>query len=148
MKKHILHFMIPLTLFLFIAPGLIAQQQNEEEITLLARNINKALTEPGRPNYNYQDRKKQKKEIADYYRHHKALSADYEGYVIELTTSDLPLKRDYFLFEGMLTVLKLISPVGNPSFTLLKTSFCLKRLKQGWWNIRKGNANTASKEFF
>ena len=91
--------MIPLTLFLFIAPGLLAQQQNEEETTLLARNINKALTEPGRPNYNYQDRKKQKKEIADYYRHHKALSADYEGYVIELTTSDLPLKRDYFLFE-------------------------------------------------
>ena len=34
-----------------------------------------------------------------YYRHHKKLPAIYSGFGIQLTTSDLPLKRDYFLFK-------------------------------------------------
>ncbi len=43
--------------------------------------------------------------IPYYYRHHKKLSSFYSGYVIELTTSDLPLRRDYFLFEKFGNVL-------------------------------------------
>lgn len=35
----------------------------------------------------------------DFYRHHKRLPVTFEGYVIELTTSDFPLNRDYHLFE-------------------------------------------------
>lgn len=38
-------------------------------------------------------------EIAHYYRQHKKLPSFFTGYVIELTTSDLPLRRDYVLFE-------------------------------------------------
>ncbi|MFT5165802.1 MAG: hypothetical protein ACI8P3_001031 [Saprospiraceae bacterium] len=35
----------------------------------------------------------------DFYRHHKRLPVTFEGYAIELTTSDFPLSRDYHLFE-------------------------------------------------
>lgn len=38
-------------------------------------------------------------EIPYYYRQHKKLPTFYTGFVIELTTSDLPLRRDYSLFE-------------------------------------------------
>ncbi len=35
---------------------------------------------------------------ASYYRHHKQLAATFSGYVIELTTSERPLKRSHELF--------------------------------------------------
>lgn len=51
----------------------------------------------------YQSKTKQSQKsipkIKDTYRHHKALPATFEGTVIELTTSDFPLKRDYPLFK-------------------------------------------------
>ena len=34
-----------------------------------------------------------------FFRHHKKIPISYSGFAIELTTADLPLKRDYFLFE-------------------------------------------------
>lgn len=34
-----------------------------------------------------------------HYRHHKKLSATHSGIVLELVTSDLPLKRDFALFK-------------------------------------------------
>ena len=37
--------------------------------------------------------------IPDYYRHHKKLPVTFSGYAIELTTSALPLPRNYELFE-------------------------------------------------
>lgn len=37
--------------------------------------------------------------IPHYYRHHKKLPLTHTGVVIELTTSDLPLKRNYHLFK-------------------------------------------------
>ncbi len=40
-----------------------------------------------------------KKDIPYYYRYQKKLPSFYTGIVIELTTSDLPLRRDYFIFE-------------------------------------------------
>lgn len=47
------------------------------------------------------ERKKysKKSKPKDFYRHHKKLPATFEGEVIELTTSDFPLKRDYYLFD-------------------------------------------------
>lgn len=35
----------------------------------------------------------------NYYKHHKKLSVTHTGIVLELITSDLPLKRDYPLFK-------------------------------------------------
>lgn len=40
-----------------------------------------------------------KKIIPHYYRHHKKLPLTHTGVVIELTTSDLPLRRNYHLFK-------------------------------------------------
>ena len=110
--------MTPLVLFLLLTTGLSGQQTINDGFPMLAK-VHESPPETGRPNYNYQDRKKQKKEIADYYRHHKPLSADYEGFVIELTTSDLPLKRNYFLFEQF----------GNVFYEKLKKggyAYCIK----------------------
>ncbi len=38
------------------------------------------------------------KKTPKYYRHHKKLPLTYSGIVLELTTSELPLKRDHKLF--------------------------------------------------
>lgn len=35
----------------------------------------------------------------NYYRHHKKMSVTHSGIVLELITSDLPLKRDFSLFK-------------------------------------------------
>lgn len=43
--------------------------------------------------------KKRKNVKEDFFRHHKKLPKTFEGFVIELTTSDFPLNRDYHLFE-------------------------------------------------
>jgi len=53
--------------------------------------------------------KSELEDVAFYYRHHKRLPAVYNGFAIELTTSDLPLKRNYFLFNqfGNVSVEKL-----------------------------------------
>ena len=37
--------------------------------------------------------------IPHYYKHHKKLPLTHSGIVIELTTSDLPLKRNFYLFK-------------------------------------------------
>lgn len=96
MNVSLRQLLIPLTLFILTPFGLSAQQSKSEEPSILA--IADVKTPPiGRPKYPF--RKKQKEEIPDYYRHHKQLSASYEGYAIELTTSALPLKRNYFLFD-------------------------------------------------
>jgi hypothetical protein len=87
--------LIPLT-FLILTPfGLTAQQSATEEPILANATFEKPPA--SRPKYPF--RKKQKEEIPDYYRHHKSLTSNFEGYVIELITSDLPLKRNYFLFD-------------------------------------------------
>ena len=39
------------------------------------------------------------KKAAYYYRHHRPLPAKYSGYIIELTHSKLPLRRDHQLFK-------------------------------------------------
>jgi len=37
--------------------------------------------------------------IPEYYRHFRKLSETYKGFLIRLTVSDLPLRRDYHLFK-------------------------------------------------
>ncbi len=88
--------LIPLTLFILTPFGLFAQQSISDETPILA-NADFEKPPTSRPKYPY--RKQKKEVIPDYYRHHKKLSANYEGYAIELTISYLPLKRNYFLFD-------------------------------------------------
>jgi hypothetical protein len=87
---------ILLTLFFLIPFGLSAQESISDDTPLLA---NADIEQPPTSRPKYPFRKKQKEEIPDYYRHHKKLPSNYEGYAIELTTSALPLKRNYFLFD-------------------------------------------------
>ena len=87
---------IPLTLFILTPFGLSAQQSIADETPILATTDYKK-SPTSRPKYPF--RKTVKEEIPDYYRHHKKMYSNYEGYAIELTTSMLPLKRNYFLFD-------------------------------------------------
>ena len=88
--------LIPLTLFILSPLGLNAQQSIADESPILATTDYKK-SPTSRPKYPF--RKQVREEIPDYYRHHKKMSSQYEGFAIELTTSGLPLKRNYFLFE-------------------------------------------------
>jgi len=88
--------LIPLTLLIISPFGLSAQQSLTDEAPILATaDYKKSPT--SRPKYPF--RSQAKEEIPDYYRHHNKMSSNYEGYAIELTTSTLPLKRNYFLFD-------------------------------------------------
>lgn len=57
-------------------------------------------------------------EIAHYYRQHKKLPSFFSGYVIELTTSDLPLRRDYVLFERFGNVMVDQLPEGGFAYVI------------------------------
>lgn len=58
-------------------------------------------------------------EIPFYYRQHKKLPTFYTGYVIELTTSDLPLRRDYNLFEKFGSVFVTQMKEGGFSYMII-----------------------------
>jgi len=60
-------------------------------------------------------------EIPYYYRQHKKLPTFYSGYVIELTTSDLPLRRDYNLFEKFGNVF--VDQMKEGGFSYMITGF-------------------------
>ncbi len=62
-------------------------------VETLERDYNKPKEEPTRMTPTAVNSEK------DFYRHHKRLPKTFEGFVIELTTSDFPLNRDYHLFE-------------------------------------------------
>ncbi len=96
MNISLLQTLILLTLLITIPFGLSAQQSITDESPILA-NADIIKSTNSRPKYPF--REIHREEIPDYYRHHKKLSSNYEGYAIELTTSDLPLKRNYFLFN-------------------------------------------------
>lgn len=57
----------------------------------------------------------------DYYRHHQKLSGYFSGYAIELTTSDFPLERNYYLFERFGSVK--IDKIPQGGFSYLITGF-------------------------
>ncbi len=73
-----------------------SQAQTEEESILVTVETLKTDDEKSK-----EERKKNTAvhQIKDFYRHHKKLPKTFEGYAIELTTSDFPLARDYHLFE-------------------------------------------------
>jgi len=60
-------------------------------------------------------------EIPYYYRQHKKLATFFSGYVIELTTSDLPLRRDYPLFEKFGNVF--VCPLKDGGFSYVIKGF-------------------------
>ena len=96
MTRTLRQILIPLTLLITVSFSLSAQQSISDESPILA-NADLIKPNTSRPKYPFREVKRE--EIPDYYRHHKKLSSEYEGYAIELTTSDLPLKRNYFLFD-------------------------------------------------
>ena len=77
-------------LCLFVGVAATSAQQN----AFFIANANKNTEQPKRFQQNIY-------EISEtaYYRHHKKLSLTHSGIVLELIVSDLPLKRDYPLFQ-------------------------------------------------
>ena len=84
-------------LFFLSTCSLVAYTQNDEKSTLVTiQTLEKDY---------YKPKETTEKPAApvistkEFYRHHKKLPVTFDGYVIELTSSDFPLKRDYHLFE-------------------------------------------------
>ena len=116
MNVSLRQIVILLTCFILTPCGLSAQQSIADESPILANaDIKKSST--SRPKYPF--REKTREEIPDYYRHHKKLSSNYEGYAIELTTSNLPLKRNYFLFDQFGNVFYDKLEGGNYTYCIL-----------------------------
>ncbi len=89
---------IVMLLFCLLGMSLTLNGQTEDKpilvnVETLERDFNKPKEKPktAKPS--------SKKLSNDFFRHHKKLPKTYEGYAIELTTSDFPLSRDYHLFE-------------------------------------------------
>ncbi|MGB1216371.1 MAG: hypothetical protein ACPG5P_00760 [Saprospiraceae bacterium] len=68
-----------------------------------------------------------------YYRHHKKMTSFYTGYVIEITTADLPLRRDYFLFKRFGNV-KIDHLEKEGGFSYLITGFKDEKTSKGFLN--------------
>jgi len=87
---------------LLITFGGFAQVEETEEKSILVtvetleRDFNKQVKTEPKPKKKVNPKKSAK---SDFYRHHKKLPKTFEGFVIELTTSDFPLNRDYHLFD-------------------------------------------------
>lgn len=59
--------------------------------------------------------------IPSHFRHHRKLKPYFSGYAIQITTSDLPLQRDYYLFERFGSVK--IDRLSKGGFAYLITGF-------------------------
>ncbi len=119
--------LIPFTLFILTPFGLSAQLSISGETPILA-NADFEKPSTSRPKYPF--RKQKKEEIPDYYRHHKKLSANYEGYAIELITSYLPLKRNHFLFDQFGSVYYDKLEKGGYSYCILANFSSRKSLER------------------
>ncbi|MFK8102637.1 MAG: hypothetical protein AB8G15_08930 [Saprospiraceae bacterium] len=103
-----------LVLFLLSANGATAQIQIQEftfaklvaQRTATNTTTNTTTTKPA-------------KKIAAYYRQHEKLPTQFSGLAIELTTSDLPLRRDYFLFKRFGNVYYHRLTAGGYSYCIL-----------------------------
>ena len=83
-----------LLILVMFASHSIDAQINIQEFTFAKLAQEKAKE----PSYASQETKSAKL-IPHFYRQQEELPRKFSGYVIELTTSDLPLKRDYSLFK-------------------------------------------------
>ncbi len=63
----------------------------------------------------------QEETIPYYYKRHRQLPTYFSGVAIELTTSDLPLRRDYFIFERFGNVK--VCPLEDGGFSYVITGF-------------------------
>ena len=69
------------------------------------------------------------KKTPNYYRHHKKLPLTYSGVVLELTTSELPLKRDHELFKQFGNVYYDQLEEGGYAYCILTSFTDLKKAK-------------------
>jgi len=74
-----------------------------------------------------------KAESVYYYRHHKKMTSFYTGYTIEITNSDLPLRRDYYLFKRFGNI-KIDHLEKEGGFSYLITGFKDKKAAKGFLN--------------
>ena len=86
-------FFTVLGLCFFFVQGANAQFISDAELYAYVH------TKPGKHEKKHPEIKKKGGAVPYYYRHHRKLSAGYTGYVIELTKSDFPLRRDHKLFR-------------------------------------------------
>ena len=63
------------------------------------------------------------------YRHHKKLSVTHSGIVLELITSDLPLKRDFSLFKQFGNIYYDVLEEGGYAYCILTNFNKLKHAK-------------------
>ncbi|MFK7980170.1 MAG: hypothetical protein AB8G86_09335 [Saprospiraceae bacterium] len=63
------------------------------------------------------------------YRHHKKLSVTHSGIVLELITSDLPLKRDFKLFQQFGNIYYDVLNGGGYAYCILTNFNKLKKAK-------------------
>lgn len=84
-------------LFLFVFIDVSAQSAQEPEI-LAKAELQQSSVEVKTPEKNLTQQSREA--VPDFYRHHKKLPALYTGYAIELTTSELPLKRNTSLLKN------------------------------------------------
>jgi len=82
------------TFVLLFSTGLMAQGNDTTSLSVPQEVTKELPTET-------QENKVSKagKTTPSYYRHHKKLPATYSGFAIELTKSELPLKRSFHLFQ-------------------------------------------------
>lgn len=92
--KHPLFLWIGILYLSFCWNTVLKGQNENESVLVTVEKIERAA-------YQSETKHVQKSipKIKDTYRHHNALPETFEGIVIELTTSDFPLKRDYPLFK-------------------------------------------------
>ena len=93
MKHPLQKITLLIVLFCFSVSGFFQESTGDQLTVLEKEETNVAKTETS------QIKKKAAHTPKSYFRHHTKLSATFDGYLIELTTSDFPLKRDYYLFE-------------------------------------------------
>lgn len=74
-----------------------------------------------------------KAESAHYYRYHKKMASFFTGYTIEITNSDLPLRRDYYLFKRFGNV-KIDHLKEEGGFSYLITGFKDEKATKGFLN--------------
>jgi len=84
--------MLFFSLIYFFPDIAMTQVELREEVVYKKEEKSQALSTDHNEN-------SKKDKVPYFFRHHKKMPITYTGYAIELTTADLPLKRDYFLFE-------------------------------------------------
>ncbi len=96
-------------------PGLSAQNSQQNAIA--------TIDDPTPPKTETEVRSRTKKSKRstkiDVYRHHRAMPAGYDGYVVELILAERPLARNHQLFNQFGSVYYDLTPEGKYAYCLL-----------------------------